>query len=107
MLVESSAAREHPLVAALVKRKACIEVAHVESEKRGGWKGLDALAGQLASETGVGIVRTSVGTVLGFSSLLLAESPGLQLLGAVVAIGSLLCMLSCLFVLAPLLRRSS
>ena len=48
---------------------------------------------------------TSVGTVLGFSSLLLAESPGLRLLGAVVAAGSFLCMLSCLFVLAPLLAR--
>ena len=53
--------------------------------------------------TGVGIVRTSIGTVLGFSSLLLAESPGLQLLGGIVAFGSILCMLSCLFVLAPLL----
>lgn len=56
--------------------------------------------------TGVGIVRTSLGTVLGFSSLLLAESPGLQLLGGVVAFGSVACMLSCLFVLAPLLARS-
>jgi hypothetical protein len=56
--------------------------------------------------TGVGIVRTSIGTVLGFSSLLLAESPGLQLLGGVVAFGSIACMLSCLFVLAPLLARS-
>jgi predicted RND superfamily exporter protein len=43
--------------------------------------------------------------VLGFSSLLLAESPGLQLLGGIVAVGSVLCMLSCLFVLAPLLAR--
>lgn len=55
--------------------------------------------------TGVGIVRTSIGTVLGFSALLLAESPGLQLLGAIVAFGSMACMLSCLFVLAPLLAR--
>ena len=55
--------------------------------------------------TGVGIVRTSIGTVLGFSSLLLAESPGLQLLGGIVAVGSILCMLSCLFVLAPILLR--
>jgi len=58
-----------------------------------------------SEETGVGIVRTSIGTVLGFCSLLLAESPGLQLLGGIVAFGSLACMLSCLFVLAPLLRR--
>jgi predicted RND superfamily exporter protein len=56
--------------------------------------------------TGVGIVRTSVGTVLGFSSLLLAATPGLQLLGGVVAFGSMACMLSCLFVLAPLLART-
>jgi len=55
--------------------------------------------------TGVGIVRTSIGTVLGFSALLLAESPGLQLLGGIVAFGSISCMLGCLFVLAPLLAR--
>ncbi|MFT4515271.1 MAG: putative RND superfamily exporter protein [Planctomycetota bacterium] len=55
--------------------------------------------------TGVGIVRTSIGTVLGFSALLLAESPGLQLLGGIVAFGSIACMLSCLFVLAPLLAK--
>jgi predicted RND superfamily exporter protein len=53
--------------------------------------------------TGVGIVRTSLGTVLGFSGLLVADSPGLCLLGAAVAIGSTCCMLACLFVLAPLL----
>ncbi|MCK5940444.1 MAG: MMPL family transporter, partial [Planctomycetes bacterium] len=57
--------------------------------------------------TGVGIVRTSVGTVLGFSALLLATTPGLQLLGGIVAFGSMACMLSCLFVLAPLLARTS
>jgi hypothetical protein len=53
--------------------------------------------------TGVGIVRTSVGTVLGFASLLLADSPGLVELGLLVAFGSLTSMLACLFVLAPLL----
>lgn len=57
--------------------------------------------------TGVGIVRTSIGTVLGFSALLLAESPGLQLLGGIVAFGSISCMLGCLFVLAPLLARGA
>lgn len=57
--------------------------------------------------TGVGIVRTSIGTVLGFSSLLLADSPGLQLLGGIVAFGSVACMLSCLFVLAPLLAHAA
>tara|TARA_R110002072_G_scaffold27804_3_gene90209 strand:- start:5143 stop:7551 length:2409 start_codon:yes stop_codon:yes gene_type:complete len=62
--------------------------------------------GNSTGATGVGIVRTSIGTVLGFSSLLLAESPGLQLLGGIVAFGSIACMLSCLFVLAPLLART-
>lgn len=52
---------------------------------------------------GVGVVRTSLGTVLGFSSLLFATSPGLRELGAIVAGGSLVCMLACLFVQAPLL----
>jgi len=53
--------------------------------------------------TGVGVVRTSFGTVLGFGALLAAESPGLRALGAIVGFGSLSCMLACLFVLAPLL----
>ncbi|HZN39823.1 MAG TPA: MMPL family transporter [Planctomycetota bacterium] len=55
--------------------------------------------------TGVGIARTSLGTVLGFSSLLVATSPGLRAVGAIVAIGSLATMLACLFVLAPLLAQ--
>ncbi|MBX3461583.1 MAG: MMPL family transporter [Planctomycetes bacterium] len=59
--------------------------------------------GRTTGATGTGVVRTSLGTVLGFGALLWAESPGLQALGGIVAIGSLLCMLSCLFVLAPLL----
>ncbi len=57
--------------------------------------------------TGVGVVRTSVGTTIGFASLLLANSPGLVQLGGIVALGSLSCMLACLFVLAPLLARAS
>lgn len=65
------------------------------------------VGGTSTGATGVGIVRTSVGTVLGFSALLLAESPGLQLLGGIVAFGSLACMFGCLFVLAPLLVRRS
>jgi predicted RND superfamily exporter protein len=55
--------------------------------------------------TGTGVVRTSLGTVLGFAALLWADSPGLRDLGGIVATGSLLCMLSCLFVLAPLLAH--
>lgn len=53
--------------------------------------------------TGVGVARTSIGTVLGFAALLFAESPGLVELGALVALGSASSMLACLFVLAPLL----
>jgi predicted RND superfamily exporter protein len=55
--------------------------------------------------TGVGVVRTSLGTVLGFGSLLFADSPGLVHLGGLVALGSFASMLACLFVLAPLLAR--
>jgi len=62
--------------------------------RHGGWT---------TGATGVGVVRTSLGTVLGFSSLLLAESPGLRDLGAIVAFGSFASMLACLFVQAPLL----
>ncbi len=55
--------------------------------------------------TGVGVVRTSVGTTLGFLALAFAESPGLRELGALTALGSLASMFGCLFVLAPFLRR--
>lgn len=55
--------------------------------------------------TGVGVVRTSIGTALGFLALVLADSPGLVQLGALVAAGSCASMLACLFVLAPLLAR--
>lgn len=55
--------------------------------------------------TGVGVARTSLGTVLGFSSLLLASSPGLVQLGAIVAFGSFTSMLAGLFVLTPLLVK--
>ncbi len=53
--------------------------------------------------TGVGVVRTSVGTALGFGALATAASPGLVQLGAIVAFGALASMAACLFVLAPLL----
>jgi hypothetical protein len=55
--------------------------------------------------TGVGIVRTSVGTALGFLALGSADSPGLRQLGGLVAIGALASVFGCLFVLAPFLRR--
>ncbi len=53
--------------------------------------------------TGVGVVRTSVGTALGFGALATAGSPGLVQLGAIVAFGALASMVACLFVMAPLL----
>jgi hypothetical protein len=53
--------------------------------------------------TGVGVVRTSVGTALGFGALATAASPGLAQLGGLVAFGALASMSACLFVLAPLL----
>ena len=56
--------------------------------------------------TGVGVVRTSLGTTLGFGSLVLAASPGLVHLGGLVALGSFASMAACLFVLAPLWARS-
>lgn len=56
--------------------------------------------------TGVGVVRTSLGTTIGFGSLLLAASPGLVHLGGLVALGSFSSMLACLFVLAPMLARA-
>ena len=37
-----------------------------------------------AGATGTGVVRTSLGTVLGFSSLLFAQSPGLRDLGGII-----------------------
>jgi len=63
--------------------------------------------GATTGATGVGVVRTSVGTVLGFSALLFAASPGLRDLGALVAFGSFASMLACLFVQAPLLAPSA
>lgn len=54
---------------------------------------------------GVSVVRTSIGTALGFGALLAAESPALVQLGGLVAFGSLASMLAGLFVLAPLLAR--
>ena len=55
--------------------------------------------------TGVGVVRTSVGTALGFGALATAASPGLVQLGAIVGFGALASMAACLFVLAPLLAN--
>jgi DNA polymerase-3 subunit delta len=55
VMAESAVAPEHPLVAALDKRGALIELAHVEGGRGGEWSGVEALAAQLEEETGVGI----------------------------------------------------
>ena len=60
VMAETSAAAEHPLVVALGRRGALIDVGHVEGQRRGGWKGLDALAAQLRVRTGVTIVRQAL-----------------------------------------------
>lgn len=71
------------------------EGVHMVGHFRGGAAGTGA--------TGVGVVRTSVGTALGFGALATAASPGLVQLGGLVAFGALASMAACLFVLAPLL----
>ena len=60
VMAESSVSVDHPLVTALAKRGAFIEVGHVEGGRRGDWKGLDALAAQLQEETGVSIERAAL-----------------------------------------------
>jgi DNA polymerase III delta subunit len=55
VLAESAVARDHPLVAALAENDALIELPRVEPGRRGDWQGLDGLAAELESQTGVGI----------------------------------------------------
>ena len=57
VLAESSVARDHPLVAALADSRALVKLERVEAGKRGDWQGLEALAVELESQTGVGIER--------------------------------------------------
>lgn len=52
VLVESSVAKDHPLVANLVRRRAVLGAGQVEKPRRGGWQGVDSLARQLEEETG-------------------------------------------------------
>src|SRR3954447_691641 len=54
VLAESAVAMDHPLVRLLEERGAALGVGRVESD-RGGWQGLDLLAGELERQTGVGI----------------------------------------------------
>jgi DNA polymerase-3 subunit delta len=53
VLVESAVSDEHPIVEALRRRRVVLEVGQVESSRRGGWQGVDALSRQLSEETGV------------------------------------------------------
>ena len=55
ILVEGSAAKDHPVVQAISEAGGLVELGQVESERGGGWQGLDLLAAELASQTGVGI----------------------------------------------------
>jgi uncharacterized protein len=82
-------------------------VGHFRGHLRGHFRGHGGTGAPPATTgaTGVGIVRTSIGTALGFGALLAAASPGLVELGALVAGGAIASMFACLFVLAPLLRR--
>ncbi|MDX1643168.1 MAG: hypothetical protein R3244_02300 [Thermoanaerobaculia bacterium] len=60
VMAESAVASDHPLVERLRRREALIEMGEVESSRRGGWSGLDALAEQLASQTGVEIAADAL-----------------------------------------------
>ena len=53
ILVERSIAADHPLVVQLKERGAVAAAGQVLAERRGGWSGAEALAGQLAGEVGV------------------------------------------------------
>lgn len=60
VLAERSAAKDHPLVRELVSRGAVIGVGGVVSDRKKGWQGLDAVAEQLAKETGIGIAANAL-----------------------------------------------
>lgn len=60
VMVERSAAADHPLVERLHKLGAVLELGKVEEERRGGWQGLELLAGELGEQTGVGITRDAM-----------------------------------------------
>ncbi len=54
VLAERAVAPGHPILDLLEERSAIVRLAEIESD-RGGWQGLDTLAGELARQTGVGI----------------------------------------------------
>ncbi len=59
VLAERAVAEGHPIVDLLEERKAVVRLAEIESD-RGGWQGLDSLAGELARQTSVGIASDAM-----------------------------------------------
>lgn len=55
VLAERPAAKDHPVVQLLAERGAVLELGELESERGGGWQGLDLLAEELERQTGVEI----------------------------------------------------
>lgn len=55
VLVESAAAEDHPLVAALARRAALVDAGRLTSERGGAIQGLDRLVAELERETGASI----------------------------------------------------
>ncbi len=60
VLVERSAAAQHPLVRTLDRRDALVVLETVDQNRRGSWEGLESIVRQLESETGVGIDRPAL-----------------------------------------------
>ncbi|HVS16058.1 MAG TPA: hypothetical protein VMV46_19245 [Thermoanaerobaculia bacterium] len=60
ILVESSVADDHPVVATLQRRGALVSLGGVALDRRGGAIGLDRIAAELERETGVGIRRDAL-----------------------------------------------
>src|SRR5204863_1866710 len=60
ILIEGSAAKDHPVVQAISEAGGLVELGQVESERGGGWQGLDLLAAELATQTGVAIAQDAV-----------------------------------------------
>ncbi len=60
VLAERTIAKDHPLLQSLAQRSAVVSVGQVASENKGGWQGLDLLAGELQRQTGVEIARDAL-----------------------------------------------
>ena len=60
VLAESAVASAHPIVKALREHRSFAAVGAVHASKGGGWQGLDLLADELQSETGVGIANRAL-----------------------------------------------